>query len=192
MILRQPADRAYSNYLMMVRDGRESLSDFFTAFLAEEDRIAKNWGFGWHYKRLGLYSQQVKKYQQMFDPNQLRIYLYDDLVKDLGGLTRNLCDFLEIDHLSVEADGLRENRSGIPKYDWLTYLIRRGNPLKRFIQSIATRGLRKKLAHSLLDSNLQASPRLDPAIRQKVTDLYRADILVLQDLIQRDLSGWLK
>ncbi len=38
-ILRDPAERAYSNFLHLVRDGKEPLKDFARALRAEEDRI---------------------------------------------------------------------------------------------------------------------------------------------------------
>jgi hypothetical protein len=34
-------------------------------------------------------------------------------------------------------------------------------------------------------------PLLEPAARAELIDIYRQDILQLQDLLQRDLSAWL-
>ena len=71
-ILRNPADRAYSNFLHCVRAGRESIVDFAEALRVEEGRIKGNWGPLWHYKQKGFYYAQVKRYLDTFgrDPVQ--------------------------------------------------------------------------------------------------------------------------
>ncbi|MEO1684968.1 MAG: hypothetical protein AAFS06_17135 [Cyanobacteria bacterium J06631_12] len=51
--------------------------------------------------------------------------------------------------------------------------------------------MRHKIARSVHQKNLGAKPILSPDIRQQLVDLYQDDILQLQGLIDRDLSGWL-
>src|SRR5688500_285356 len=77
--LRNPADRAYSNFLHCVRSGRESIVDFAEALRAEEGRIRDNWGPLWHYKRKGFYYAQVRRYLDTFGRDQFRVWLYEDL-----------------------------------------------------------------------------------------------------------------
>ena len=35
-------------------------------------------------------------------------------------------------------------------------------------------------------------PRLSPDVAQELRDLYREDVLGMQDVLHRDLGGWLK
>ena len=49
-ILRQPVERAYSNYLHVQKSGREIIHDFEEAFNAEKIRIKENWSPLYHYK----------------------------------------------------------------------------------------------------------------------------------------------
>jgi hypothetical protein len=46
--------------------------------------------------------------------------------------------------------------------------------------------------HRLWSWNFAKPPALSPKIRRDLTALYREDIEKLQDLIGRDLSGWLR
>src|ERR687883_42510 len=54
-VLRNPVDRAYSNFLHCIRVNREPLPSFAGALQAEEGRIRNNWGPLWHYKQKGFY-----------------------------------------------------------------------------------------------------------------------------------------
>ena len=59
-VLRNPVDRAYSDFLHLVRDGIEPLTDFPQALEAEESRIRSRWAPMWHYRRRGFYHPQLK------------------------------------------------------------------------------------------------------------------------------------
>ncbi len=73
IILRNPIERAYSAYLHLVRDERETLS-FKEALAEEEKRRKQNWEFIWFYKNVGFYFNQVKAYLENF--TQVKVYFY--------------------------------------------------------------------------------------------------------------------
>ncbi|TCJ15544.1 sulfotransferase, partial [Rubrobacter taiwanensis] len=74
-VLRDPAERAYSSFLMLRRSGREPLEDFAAALEAEDRRVAGGWEYAWHYRRAGYYHEQLSRYYALFDPAQIRVYL---------------------------------------------------------------------------------------------------------------------
>ena len=55
VIVRDPIDRAYSNWMHLWVDGLEPISDFVDAWRAEDSRVAAGWAPFWHYQRLGRY-----------------------------------------------------------------------------------------------------------------------------------------
>src|SRR5690606_26522676 len=55
VVLRDPAERAYSNYQFARRDGKEPLASFREALAAEDERVAAGWATLWHYRRKGRY-----------------------------------------------------------------------------------------------------------------------------------------
>ena len=76
IVLRNPIDRAYSNYLHHVRERWEKLG-FEAALDAEEQRRAANWTWGWRYVDVGLYAEQVKAYLDNFERVLLLLFEED-------------------------------------------------------------------------------------------------------------------
>src|SRR3954454_23553703 len=97
VILRDPVDRAYSAFLHLVRDGREAVRDFGEALRREKSRVADHWEHIWHYRAMGLYHEQLKRYADRFDRAQMRIYLHEDLEADPRGVLQDLFRFLGVD-----------------------------------------------------------------------------------------------
>jgi len=73
LILRNPVDRAYSNYNHAVRLGSEPLS-FMDALEAESARIKNNYAWPFYYIDVGLYYKQVRAYLDNFCNIELCFY----------------------------------------------------------------------------------------------------------------------
>jgi len=80
-ILRNPIDRAYSAYTHALRDWIETAETFEEALEKEPERIGAGWGMLWHYANAGYYYEQLSRYYKVFDPDQIRVFLHDDLSK---------------------------------------------------------------------------------------------------------------
>jgi hypothetical protein len=191
-VLRNPVDRAYSAFTMLARDGRETTTNFAEALAAEDVRVRANWEPLWHYRRMGLYSEQLRRYFGLFDPAQLRVVIYDDFNTRPGEVLRELFEFLEVDPTFVPDVSQRRNVSYVPKNATYNRLIAGQNPLKAAVKAVLPVGLRRRVKDSLQSSNLTAPTPLAPEIRQQLMDVFRSDILQVQDLLHRDLSHWLR
>ena len=55
VVVRDPVDRAYSNWTHLWSDGLEPIDDFLPACAAEEDRVEAGWAPIWHSLGLGRY-----------------------------------------------------------------------------------------------------------------------------------------
>lgn len=141
-ILRNPVDRAYSHYLMRRRQGREN-RETFEEVLSEPDRDPER-----SYTERGFYGKCLTRYLKHFSKEKIKIFLYEDLVRDPQTVVRDCFEFLDV------------------------------NPEIRI--DIGTK-------HNV---NPTAQP-MSPQTRQHLLALYRADILITQELIHRDLSSWL-
>jgi hypothetical protein len=193
-ILRHPTDRAYSHYRQNIRAGREQITDFIQALEEEEVRVRNGWWPEFHYVQVGLYSAQLKRYLELFDRDQIRIYLHDDFEANPSGFLRNVLQFLDVDDSFTPEAFTQYNSAATPKSKALhTFLqsMKAGRPaVERFIPK-GQRHLVVRIGSSLHKRNL-ARPELSPKVRKRVTDEYfREDILRTQDLIERDLSFWL-
>lgn len=191
-ILRDPAERAYSAFLHMVRDGREPLDDFAEALREEEARVKRNYAPGWRYKEGGFYYAQLSRYFERFGKEQIRVFLYEDLKTDPAVLLRDVFEFLGVDDGFVPNMSTRYNVSGVPRNkNWHTFLTK-PNPIKASMKPFVSARLRRRLKHGLKNRNLDEPPQLSPETRRQLIEVYREDVSRLQDLIQRDLSHWLE
>lgn len=110
-ILRHPVERAYSAFLHLVRDGREQCATFAHALEQEHIRIASHWEHIWHYKQMGLYYQQLKRYYDCFAPAQIKVYLYDMLKADPHRVIQDIFRFLHVDDTYAPDISIRYNVS---------------------------------------------------------------------------------
>ena len=83
-ILRQPVERAYSHYLMNRSRGCEPERDFPAAIALENERWARGWGWDWCYAGAGRYHQQLQRYYELFKPEQILVFLYEEWEKELA------------------------------------------------------------------------------------------------------------
>jgi hypothetical protein len=189
-ILRHPADRAYSQFLMKKRDGLELLS-FGDALAAEEQRIADRWSHHWHYRQRGFYAAQLKPYFQVFRREQLRIYLYEDYVADPVGLIQDIFRFLNVDDTFVPDMSVRHNESNIPRSRALQVYLLEPRAAKNLLKQFVPTRLSRSVGDRLRRLNL-TKPPCPAEDRRQLTGGYREDIIELQDMLQRDLSHWLE
>ena len=193
-ILRNPVDRAYSHFLHMVRNGTEPLTDFAQALREEETGTYRRRRFQDYIGR-GRYYEQLKRYFDAFDRGQLRVYLYEELSDAPIDTLRDTFRFLGVDDSFVPDVSLRRNVSGYPRYKALDKLLRRPSSIKEALKVHLPARLRWRLSEAfdaLKTQNLVEPSAVPPEVRRQLVGAYREEILRVQELIQRDLSGWLE
>ncbi len=109
-ILREPIDRAYSNYLWTRMNGLEHES-FETALALEEERERNlppklRFARPFSYFSRGLYADLLAPYVDRFPMGQLLIVRFEDLVREPGRLLVRLHRFLGIDERPQDAADL--------------------------------------------------------------------------------------
>ena len=191
MILRNPVDRAVSAYTFLLRDGEESQS-LDKCLNMEEERMKSHWSMTHAYRGVGLYYSQVKAYMDNF--SRVKVYLYEDLVRDAQGLVKQMFEFLEVDSSFSPDVKTRHNISGVPTKAWIHRAISKPNLATRsitpLVKLITTEPQRRKIVEGLRGHYL-SKPEIPVETRGRLQEIFRDDILKLQDLIGRDLSTWL-
>lgn len=199
-ILRNPADRAYSAFLYALRIGVEPFSDFARALRAEQRRVDTNWHYVYRYYDRGLYYKQIKAYYDVFGPESVGIWIYEDLKKDPRNVSKSVFRFLGVDDSFVPDTSLRHNPASIPKNSLSRAVIRVMNvafPIaKKVVPSTSVRvrdqwdyKVRQVINERILVEKL---PPFDPVLRAGLIERYKEDILKLQALTALDLSDWLR
>jgi len=185
-LLRNPVDRARSAHSWNIQLGIEPLYEFEQA--AKEELKPGNWR---NYLELGLYNNQLQHYFNTFDKEQLRVYLYEDLRNNPTDMLQDIFEFLGVDSSFVPNMTEKFNVSMVPKYKLIDAILRDKNPVISNIKKIVPDNFFKK-THKTLNKWNSTRPRsVSPELRKDLLKYYKQDILQLQDLINRDLSGWL-
>jgi hypothetical protein len=100
-ILREPVERAYSNYLWSRMNGLEK-EDFATALSLEQEREkglpeSLRYARPYAYFSRGLYANMLAQYLKHFSSDQILCLKYEDISDQPEGLICKLSQFLEID-----------------------------------------------------------------------------------------------
>ena len=180
-ILRDPSIRAYSDYLM--HQNIQSKNQDFESFINPEKYFIK----------LGFYHSQLIRYFNIFDRKNIKILLYEDFLDNSQAFLEDLFTFLEIQP-KVKIDMNKKCRENvIPKNKILYNLFIKPSKARNLTQQIIKK-LPNELGSSLYQKIYQAGvykPTLSSENRAKLIEIYRSEILSLQDLIDKDLAKWL-
>ncbi|MEQ9355245.1 sulfotransferase [Coleofasciculus chthonoplastes] len=190
-ILRDPVERAYSQFTYMIAENREFIEDFAQALVAEKERIHQNWLPWWHYKQRGFYYRQIKRYFDIFDPDHIKVYLYEDLNNDPNVVMKDIFFFLQVDDNFIPDVSKQHNVTYIPKNKTLSQVLDPRNSTSTFLRKFVSPELRKSVKSRLLNLNRRPKPPLLPEVRKQLIEEYREDILKLQELLDKDLTSWL-
>ena len=191
-VLRNPVDRAYSAYTMLLRDGRETIGDFARALDAEDERTRRRWEPMWHYTKLGFYTHQLKRYYNTFEPSQMYVIVHDDFSAQPAKVVKDVYRFLEVDDQFTPDTSTRYNVSLVPKHLGVHALVAGEHPAKTAAKALLPVKIRQAMKQRVVERNLTRPVPMDAEVRQRLVTLFRADILALQEMIGRDLSTWLQ
>jgi len=107
---------------------------------------------------------------------------------------QDIFQFLNVDTAFTPMMEVRYSASGLPKrrgVDWALRKLRLARPLAETLLPKSQFHSMLRLASAIHAGNL-SKPKLSPEARQWMIERYLEDTLRLQDLIQRDLSAWLR
>jgi hypothetical protein len=189
IVLRNPVDRAYSQYLWKVRDGREELS-FDEALREENRRMDEHYSFDYFYSNRGLYYNQVKGYLENFE--NVKIILYEDFRNTFANTMKGLCEFLSVDpHFQFEQKD-DVNTSYVPRFSALSKLISMESRIKFKILNYIPGSFRLLIKEHFnrFNSLKQPPAPMSDNARKFLKDFFKNDIQKLQALTNIDLSHW--
>lgn len=197
-IFRNPIDRAYSHYLMAVRNGYEQLS-FHDALLAEQERLSGNDPRNralYGYLGRSLYAKQLTHYLDVLPDARYFFLKFEDFTDDgpIGLYTyQKICGFIGVSGCAHTADiSLKSNVASRPRSGLLRNLLYSPSAIKRILRLlIPTYDLRARIAHRL--DKLNQRPITKQPIGQvpsEIIDHLLNDLDLLQTLTNLDLTSW--
>ena len=137
-ILRDPLERAYSQYKMSVRRGYENLN-FNDALHAEEGRlssISEHAMNEYSYLARSMYSKQISRYKIFFPDAEFYFVKFDDLISPERGLAtyHGICNFIGVKSSSKLANLCKiSNQSSIPRSKLLRDILYQEGALRKIV-----------------------------------------------------------
>jgi len=175
--LRNPAERAFSGFMMRTRRG-ELVKGFYEELTLESSHVKE-----------GFYYRRLKRYFDIFPEHQIKVYIFEEFKKDPASVLMDLFNFLGVDVNFVPDTSHKHNPAAIPKNRLLNRLF--FDPtLIRITKSMFPESV-QAMAKRIQQQNLRPASKLPADLRAGLLDLYREDILKLEALLDRDLSIWL-
>lgn len=172
-ILRNPISRAMSAYQLFY-DQRYKGVSFTQACTRDSDLV-----------KLGLYGYYLKSFYDYFSKNQIKIWIYEEIIANPTLFFSELYTFIGVDnHFVPKSIGTRYNRIIFPK----TQDVIRGLGLSRLLESIKNSkfGDYIKRKHSQNNNSIKLSKQEKTIILNYFID----DIFNLEDLIEKKLDSW--
>jgi hypothetical protein len=182
-ILRDPSERAFSEYQMFVRNGNEKQD--FASCLSENSRYVKR----------GFYHSKLLPFFEVFDSSQIKILLFDDFRENPIAFIQDLFRYIGVDDRFIPNISIKSREGGLPKNKTWHSLLTKPNPIRtsiaNLLKPLMPLGFRQKIRSDLVKKNTYRV-QLSSEEKNKLIGIYHQDILKLQSLIGRDLSAWLK
>ena len=193
-ILRNPVDRLYSRYMHLVRENRQPTDHF-------EDALNRN-TIWWKRNDLvqeGFYHTHLKTYFDLFEDAQVRVYFYEDFRSNPQEVIKDIYQFIGVDGSYVPDFSTEYNVSGRIKNKAFDSLIGQQSILKSTLAKVSpqlvtwvqSQSSIKKWVSKFRKMNVEKAPLSDSTRSKLIEQVYQSEIKELQQLVRRDLSGWL-
>ena len=176
VVLREPAQRAYSAYRLF----KDRYQDWTFAQACQR---------GQDLVRLGCYAQHLTRVFKHFPRQQVKVFLYEDLVDQPHACLAGLLRFLSVDPGFVPKNMTqRYNRVLYPKTQALLARWR----MTWAVDAVKATPIGAWFRNQKNSPQKEAAQSADPDREMaQVRAMFRDDVRQLQTLIDRDLSSWL-
>ena len=192
IMLRNPADRAYSAFQHVSRGFKEQNS-FEKSLEMEDGRLERDGNLTpiVMYKDMGLYHDMVKSFQENF--SNVHVIIYDDFRDDTENEMKKTYQFLGISD-NADIDYVTRHNVGGKRWknDKVKYLFMKENPIKSIFRRIIPKGLRRGIRNNLVKASTNKVTPMKGHTRIMLNDFFREDVKQLSTLLNRDLTNWTK
>jgi hypothetical protein len=192
VVVRDPVDRAHSNWAHLRADGLEPEADFLTAVRREEQRIAAGWAPFWHYRGLSSYGAQLRDLYTLLPRDQVFLLRYRQLVDTPAETLDRVSVFLGVEpgvaH-TVAPENVKPFVADTPRYRLLARVTRAGASLGAAVPPQVWRQVSRPLI-AALHAGRTPRPALPVEVRREVLSTLLPDIDLLEELTGESFADW--
>ncbi len=186
VILRPPAERAYSAHQYVVSRGWERES-FERALTLEDERIAAGYHHIWHYRRMGFYGAQIGPFIERFGRERLLVLDHAEYERSPAAVLAECVQFIGVNPGLPAASGERINEGG-----------QRPRALVRLEQGLRSNEAAFRMTRQILPSRLRSGIRrigrtraqLDSEVGEELNRSYADDLAELSMRLGDVCPAW--
>lgn len=191
-LLRNPVNRSFSQYLMMLKNGNTDKSfkrcakiDFIEEknfFLNENQIITRS-----------LYDEQIERYLKYFDKKNMFFIIFEtEILKNKEKTMNRLCEFLDVDNFQFNLD-IQSNKSFHVKNKKINKAIKHDSIIKKISKAVLNDNIRFKIKNYIKQINRME--KINYEEREKYRKILNEKIFSnsinnLEKIINKDLSFW--
>lgn len=192
VVVRDPVDRAYSNWAHLRADGLEPEADFGTAVELEEQRVADGWAPFWHYRGLGRYGEQLRDLHRHVPRERVFLLRYRQLVDTPRETLDRVSEFLGVEpgvaH-TVAPENVKPFVADTARHRVLARVVRAGAALGAYAPPQVWRQVSRPLI-AALHAGRAPRPALAVEVRRAVLAPLLPDIELLEELTGESFADW--
>ncbi|MBN1257432.1 MAG: sulfotransferase [Planctomycetes bacterium] len=180
--LRNPIDRAFSDYLHEVRKGHECLS-FEQALLIEDIRLSKGWWYqkSFGYLAKGRYHEHLERFYDLFPRENILVVFFDDLRSEPESFYQKIFAFLGVSTIDLVNPSLHLNQQKKLLFSPFAKVLQNSKFLKH-----------RWLQHLYAFNHRKSKISVDSTTRQLLQTKLIPEIEQLSKLTGRDLDNWIE
>lgn len=193
-ILRNPIERAYSDYLFRRKNGNEPCEKFLEALKLESSRLQNGWSPMCSYLEKGFYFKHLSRFYSLFPTENIRVYTHEQLKTNINLLLKDIFAFLNVDTTFTPDTSIRFSASGVSKSEFIQNLLnfsRKSKTIKNLSRLLMKPRRLNEVYNILQNTNLAKAPKISWEAENFLLTSYEQDITQISTLINCDLSDWL-
>lgn len=181
--LRDPVERAYSTYRMLVRSG------FWGRSFEEEAKRPGSLIFEGN-----RYAFHLRAWQDLFGAENVATFFYDDLRADQQAYADSVCDFLGVSRIDLSEIGQSLSRNSMEQMPRDVRVAGWGRHLRVWLKSHRADRVVLALERSgvwrLFFDGPKKFPALEPEVEARMRVFFLPEIEALEKLLDKDLTAW--
>jgi hypothetical protein len=187
MMLRDPSERAFSQYLHQLTAGltHRTFREHIGKCMRNQDRKISAY---YPLLEVGLYHDQVKRYLDRFPRKDIRIYWYEEDWREPSRLLADIFAFLRVDPTFCPDLSHKSLQRSAPRFPGINRFLKQFDITHKAGQVMPDR---VRLPIRNLLRRRGPALAMDSGDRRLLVDYYRDDVLKLASLLDHDLSAWL-
>lgn len=191
IILRNPGNVAFANFVHLVRDRAESLRLSEVERVFDESHYARENLYPFcHHLRLPQYASHLPVWLDSFPKDQVHLMVYEDFRADQRTELTGLFNFLGLDdNVTIDVEK-RVNVSGMPRSEALQTMLQGSLGFKKVVSMIVPKKPRRKIRSMIEALNTGKRVAMSDDIRARFAALYRDDVAYVESILGRRIDAW--